>query len=93
MAEFTTAVRYGMDLIHALLNNSELGKISKEQRAGAWEVWQTRLSNPNIAEYVTSCGGLGIRVTKAEELDDAIARAFAFEGPATVEVRTDPDLI
>jgi thiamine pyrophosphate-dependent acetolactate synthase large subunit-like protein len=41
MAEFTTAVRYGMDLIHALLNNSELGKISKEQRAGYWPVWQT----------------------------------------------------
>jgi hypothetical protein len=30
-----------MDLIHALLNNSELGKISKEQRAGYWPVWQT----------------------------------------------------
>ena len=91
--EVNTTVLHGMNITHVLLSNNELGKISKEQRAGAWEVWQTRLSNPNIAEYVTSCGGLGIRVTKAEELDDAIARAFAFEGPATVEVRTDPDLI
>lgn len=91
--EVNTAVKYGMNLTHVLLHNGELGKISKEQRAGAWEVWQTSLTNPNIAEYVTSCGGLGIRVEKAEELDAALERAAAFEGPATVEVMSDVALI
>lgn len=91
--EVNTAVKYGMNLTHVLLNNRELGKISKEQRAGAWEVWQTSLTNPNIAEYVTSCGGLGIRVESAAELDAALERAAAFEGPATVEVMTDASLI
>ena len=76
-----------------LLNNNELGKISKEQRAGEWDVWQTSLTNPNIANYVTSCGGLGIRVTARSELDDAISRALAFEGPATVEIMTAPELV
>jgi hypothetical protein len=40
--EFTTAVKYGMNITHILLNNGELGKISKEQRgrmAGEWPVW------------------------------------------------------
>ena len=41
LADFTTAVKYKMDITHVLLNNSELGKISKEQRAGQWPVWQT----------------------------------------------------
>ena len=36
--EFNTAVKYGMDVTHVLLNNAELGKISKEQRAGEWPV-------------------------------------------------------
>ena len=36
LADFTTAVKYNMDITHVLLNNSELGKISKEQRAGQW---------------------------------------------------------
>ena len=31
LAEFTTAVKYGMPLTHVLLNNGELGKISREQ--------------------------------------------------------------
>lgn len=34
MAEFTTVVKYGMNITHILLNNSALGKISKEQKAG-----------------------------------------------------------
>ncbi|MEN8132054.1 MAG: thiamine pyrophosphate-binding protein [Pseudomonadota bacterium] len=45
LAEFTTAVKYGMNITHILLNNSELGKISKEQRTGNWKVWQTSLHN------------------------------------------------
>ena len=91
--EVNTAVLYEMNITHVLLNNNELGKISKEQRAGEWNVWKTTLSNPNIAEYVNSCGGLGIRVERAEDLVGAMERARAHEGPATVEVMTDSALI
>ncbi|MEM9082018.1 MAG: thiamine pyrophosphate-binding protein [Planctomycetota bacterium] len=91
--EVTSAVKHGMNLTHILLNNGELGKISKEQRAGEWEVWQTGLVNPNIAEFVESCGGLGIRVEQVEALEGAISQALAHDGPATVEVMTDVALI
>lgn len=89
LGEFTTAVKYGMNITHVLLNNSELGKISKEQRDGEWKVWQTSLHNPNFAEYATLCGGLGLRVDKAEDLAAAFETAIAHEGPALVEVMTD----
>jgi pyruvate oxidase len=36
--EMTTAVRHDMDITVVLLDSSELGKISKEQRAGAFDV-------------------------------------------------------
>jgi thiamine pyrophosphate-dependent acetolactate synthase large subunit-like protein/nitrite reductase/ring-hydroxylating ferredoxin subunit len=93
LAELTTAVKYGMNITHVLLNNDELGKISKEQRAGNWDVWQTSLHNPSFAGYAELCGALGIEVTKAEELDDALERALAHDGPSLVEVRTDPELV
>jgi thiamine pyrophosphate-dependent acetolactate synthase large subunit-like protein len=32
-------------------------------------------------------------VTKAAELDDALARAFAHHGPALVEIMADPELV
>lgn len=93
LADFTTAVKYQMNITHILLNNSQLGKISKEQRAGEWDVWQTSLHNPNFAEYAQLCGGFGIRVTRKEELDDALQQALAYNGPAMVEVIADPELI
>ncbi len=93
LAEFTTAVKYQMNITHLLLNNSELGKISKEQRAGEWPVWQTSLHNPNFAEYAQNCGGHGVRVNNASELDNALAAAIAHDGPAIVEVMSDAELI
>ncbi len=93
MAELTTAVKYGMNITHVLLNNSELGKISKEQRAAQWDVWQTSLVNPDFAAFATNCGALGIRVTKPEELDSSLARALSHDGPALVEIITDAALI
>ncbi len=93
LAEITTAVKYGMNITHVLLNNDELGKISKEQRAGNWDVWQTSLHNPNFAQYAELCGALGVEVSAAEELDEALAGALAHEGPALVEIRTDAELV
>ncbi len=93
MGEITTAVKYGMNITHVLLNNSELGKISKEQRAGDWEVWQTSLHNPDFARYAELCGALGIRVIDRSELDDALTRALAHDGPSTIEVVTDAELV
>jgi len=91
--EFTTAVKYGMNICHILLNNSQLGKISKEQRAGAYPVWQTDLVNPAFAGFARSCGGMGLVVSDNSEIEEALARAIAHNGPALVEVFTDPDLV
>ncbi len=94
MNEFTTAVKYDMDITHILLNNSELGKISKEQLSGEWPVWQTSLHNPNFAKYAQNCGGLGIQVNKITELKSALNKAIAHKkGPSLVEIITDAKLI
>ena len=93
MAELTTAVKHSMNITHVLLNNGQLGKISKEQRAGEWDVWQTTLHNPDFSQYATLCGALGIQVTDKDQLDAALARALAHDGPALVEVICDADLV
>ena len=91
LAEFTTAVKYNMNITLVLLNNFELAKISREQRGGNFHVWQTSLVNPNFAEYAQNCGGLGIRVEKWEELRTALERAYAHEGPSIVEIISAAD--
>lgn len=93
LAELTTAVKYKMPIKAIILNNQELGKISKEQRAGELEVWATDMVSPDFAEYANGCGALGIKVTDKGDLDEAMTRLFAHTGPALLEVVTDVSLI
>ena len=93
LAEFTTLVKYQMPIKVVVINNNELGKISKEQRAGGWDKWATDLVNPDFAEYAISCGGLGIKVTEKEELETAFTQLFDHQGPALLEVQADVKLI
>ncbi|MEW5734926.1 MAG: thiamine pyrophosphate-binding protein [Thermodesulfobacteriota bacterium] len=93
MAEVTTAVKYSMPIKHILLNNSELAKITKEQKAAGKPVWETALVNPDFARYAELCGATGIRVEEAGDLDSALSRAFSLPGPVTVEIITDPELV
>ncbi|MEL6559989.1 MAG: thiamine pyrophosphate-dependent enzyme [Bacteroidota bacterium] len=93
MGELVTAVKYKMPIKHILLNNSQLGKISKEQRSGEFDVWQTDLHNPNFSQFAENCGALGVRVTRKEDMEAGLRKILAHDGPAMLEVITDPLLI
>ena len=94
LAELTTAVKYGMNITHVLLNNCQLGKITKEQRAGEWDVWQTSLHNPDFAAYARDLRRA--RHPRRPRRTSSTTRspgALAHDGPALVEVVADPDLV
>ncbi|MFT4624752.1 MAG: pyruvate oxidase [Myxococcota bacterium] len=93
LAELTTLALHGMNITHVVLHNGELGKISKEQRAGEFDVWQTTLVNPSFAAFAEQCGLLGIRVERPGDLARALRTALDHDGPALVEVMTDAALI
>lgn len=90
--ELTTLVKYDMPICHILLDNHELGKISKEQRSGSWEVWQTSLVNPDFAAFAELCGVKAWTVREPGELDGALAGAIAHDGPTLVHILTDAHL-
>lgn len=90
LAEFTTAVKYDMNITHILLNNGELAKISEEQRSAEYAVWQTTLLNPNFSALARDCGAYGKRVTDPADVQSVMAEALNHPGPAMVEIMTDP---
>jgi thiamine pyrophosphate-dependent acetolactate synthase large subunit-like protein len=93
LTEITTLVKYKIPVKLIILNNNELGKISKEQRAGEFEVWQTSLVNPDFAAFATSCGAWAKKVSNDEDVDAALVELFSQSGPAVLEVLTDVNLI
>jgi pyruvate oxidase len=56
-------------------------------------VWSTSLHNPDFSKYAENCGALGIRVSDYNQLGEALKMIFEHDGPAMVEVMTDPELI
>ena len=78
---------------HVLLDNHGLGKISKEQVAGDFPVWQTSLVNPDWAQFARLCGATGLTARSVGELDDAFAQLFAVPGPALLHIEQDTELV
>ena len=91
--ELTTAVKYGIPVKHVLLDNRSLGKIGKEQLAADFPVWHTSLHNPDWAAYAELCGATGIKADRREQLDAAMTRLFAADGPALLHIEQDPELL
>jgi len=93
MCEMTTAVKYDIPIKHILLNNSQLGKITKEQRHSNKPVWSTDLHNPDFSKYANNCGALGIRIENKSQLDKGFENMISHDGPAMLEIMTDAELI
>ncbi len=89
LAEFTTAVKYELPIVHIVLNNNELAKISREQVGDLRPVWQTSLVNPDFARYAELCGGVGFKIERTDQLEGVLAEALAVaDKPVMVEVKT-----
>ena len=91
--ELATAVTYNIPIVILLLNNGVLGMVRQ---------WQTLFFNKHYSNtildrktdfpaFAKSFGADGETVTTAEELDEALTRAFNCEGPYIVDCRIDKD--
>ena len=92
MAEFGTACRYGLPIKVVINNNASLGQIMWEQVVLGYPEFGVRFGRPpDFAPWAEACGGKGIRVEKAGDVEGAIADAFRYPGPALVDVVVNPD--
>ena len=73
-----------------IFNNSLLGFVDIEMKAGGFLPMGTHLDNPSFAKIAEGAGIYGVRVEDPAQLADAVKQAFAHDGPAVVEVVTDP---
>ena len=93
LQELATAVTYTVPIVILILNNGVLGMVRQ---------WQTLFFNKHYSNtvlnrktdfpaFARSFGADGETVTTPEELDAALTRAFAAEGPYIVDCRIDKD--
>ena len=82
MAEFLTAVQHQLPVKVVVSNAAWPGQLLEPRRSQP---------APDFAVWASACGGLGIRVERAEEVEPAVRAVLDHPGPALVDVLVDPD--
>jgi pyruvate dehydrogenase (quinone) len=90
MGDVLTVRQLKLPIKVVIFNNGLLGFVDIEMKAAGFLPTGTGLDNPNFAEMAKAIGIYGVRVEDPAELDGAIKSAFAHDGPAIIDVVTDP---
>jgi pyruvate oxidase/acetolactate synthase-1/2/3 large subunit len=90
LGDFLTALKYQLPVKVFVMNNKRLAMIMQEQKVEGYESWQTDLFDHSFADFAEHSGGVGIRVAEPSMLEATVDRALAAQGPAIVDIETDP---
>jgi pyruvate dehydrogenase (quinone) len=93
MGDFLTLVQYGLPVKVVVFNNSSLGMVDLEMMVDGLPSYGTGYPHTDYAAIATAAGAHGIRVEKPGEVRDALRVAFSHDGPALVDVVTDPSAL
>jgi pyruvate dehydrogenase (quinone) len=93
MADFLTAVRYGLPIKVIIDNNNGYGQILWEQIILGYPEYAVRHGQPeaDFSTWARGCGAYGVKVREPGDLEGAVRAALAHPGPALVDCDVNPD--
>jgi acetolactate synthase-1/2/3 large subunit len=93
--EIDTAVRHSLPVVACVSNNHVWGDVAHEAENwfGKGRLIAADLRDSDYAGLGRALGAHGDRVESADGVKDAIGRAVATQGPAVIDVQTDPDVL
>lgn len=90
MGDFLTLVQQKLPVKVVVLNNGVLGFVALEMKAAGFLETGTSLTNPDFAAMARAIGVHAIRVEDPGELAGAIKDVLAHDGPALLDVVSNP---
>ena len=85
-------MRYGLNVVTVIMNNSCWGSEKAYQRYAFNERYVgADTVNPRFDKYAELFGGNGFYVERPEDIGDAMLEALKADGPSIIEIITDPD--
>ncbi|TDV06916.1 ubiquinone-dependent pyruvate dehydrogenase [Paraburkholderia caballeronis] len=88
MGDLLSARQLDLPIKIVVFNNSSLGFVAMEMKAGGYLDTGTDLSPTDFAAIARSAGIFSVRVETSAQVDEALQSAFAHPGPALVDVVT-----
>jgi len=89
--ELMTCVDYKIPVKIAVINNGYLGMVRQwQEKLFDKHYSQTPITSPDYVKLAEAYGILGIRIEKEEDIDSAIDRAIAYDGPVIMDFVVEP---
>ncbi|WP_244831360.1 ubiquinone-dependent pyruvate dehydrogenase [Caballeronia sp. TF1N1] len=88
LGDLLSAIQLKLPIKVVVFNNSLLGFVSMELKAGGYLDTNVDLSKTDFSQIAKGAGIWSVRVEESEQLEGALRDAFAHDGPALVDVVT-----
>jgi pyruvate dehydrogenase (quinone) len=89
LGELLTVVQHKLPIKIVVFANDALSFVEVEMKAAGIVSFGTGLENPDFGAVARAVGMHGESVERADQLEDALRRAFEHEGPALLSVAVD----
>jgi pyruvate dehydrogenase (quinone) len=88
LGDLLTARQLNLPIKVVVFNNSTLGFVAMEMKAGGYLEAGTDLATTDFSAIARGAGIYGVRIELSENIEPALREAFAHPGPAVIDVVT-----
>ncbi|MCC5579955.1 pyruvate dehydrogenase [Microtetraspora sp. AC03309] len=93
MGDFLSLVQHDLPVKVVLFDNSSLGMVDLEMMVAGLRPYGTTYPHTDYAAIARAAGAYGVRVEDPKQVRDALRDVLRHDGPALVDVVTDPNAL
>ncbi|MBJ7880845.1 thiamine pyrophosphate-dependent enzyme [Gelidibacter salicanalis] len=93
LGDLMTISQYNIPVKIIIFNNRSLGMVKLEMQVAGYPEWQTEMKNPDFAKVAEAMDIRAWNVDECENVKTVIQQAMNHDGPALVNIFTDPDAL
>jgi pyruvate dehydrogenase (quinone) len=93
LGDLATIAQYKLPIKVIVFNNHSLGMVKLEMEVAGLPDWQTDMVNPDFAMVAEAMGIKGFTVNDPGQVKSSLQEAFAHNGPALINIMTDPNAL
>jgi pyruvate dehydrogenase (quinone) len=93
LGDLMTIRQYDIPVKIIIFNNGSLGMVKLEMRVQGYMDWQTEMVNPDFLKLAEAMGIAAWEAKKPGEAEAALINGFEHDGPAIINIYTDPNAL
>jgi len=93
LGDLMTISQYQAPVKIIIFNNRALGMVKLEMRVQGYMDWQTDMENPDFVKVAEAMNIAAWEAKESKDVKQALGNAFNHDGPAVVNIFTDPNAL